>query len=535
MDRTASIDSEVDLLVLGGGITGAALAYEASSRGYETLLLEQNDFGSGTSAATGKLIHGGLRYLKKFEFGLVRESLRERRILSKIAPNFVYPFPTILPNPGIVERMGLMAYDLLSFDRNRGGNRQRLPGTRRIKGEAARALAPNSLENPASDVLRYFDCLCISPERLTLTFLKSAMNYGARAANYVEALRFLVKDNRVIGAIVKDKMSGKEHEVRARTVVNATGPWTQTLLNRSLEQSVPDPQTRSEGIYLVTRKLSEEMYLFVGRHGHFSFAPWNNHSLIGPTDTPYHGEVSKWAVSEQSINRFLEVINATADLKTPLRREDVLFAYGGLRPLAETGEDTYNASRRSDLHDHADDGMEGLITAAGGKYTTSRHFAEEIFSRVVKKVKKKAGPPLSEHQLLFGCSENVEDEIQELRQWAGLDERTADFLVRHYGTEARSLVSEAHGPNALGPINERGEILAQVIFAVRHEMALNVDDVLFRRTDIGWFGHPGKELMDQIIDIMGAELGWSAREANEQRNRAEGHYRFSDKPGDDLQ
>ncbi len=202
-------ETVVDMLVIGGGITGAAVAYEAASRGLRVALVEDQDFGGATSAATGKLIHGGLRYLKQFEIGLVRESLKERRILSDIAPNLIDVYPIVLPDSDLVVRLGLTAYDVLSFDRNRVEDPdKRIPRHRRH-----------------ADQSLYYDCLMISPERLTLAFIRSAAAAGALVSNYTRADELLTQGRRVVGAKVHDKFTGAQRVVRARVVVNATGPW----------------------------------------------------------------------------------------------------------------------------------------------------------------------------------------------------------------------------------------------------------------------------------------------------------------------
>lgn len=515
------VNTTLDCLIIGGGITGAALAYEAASRGYTTALIEKDDFGGATSAATGKLIHGGLRYLKQFELGLVRESLKERRILSNIAPNLVYPFPMILPKVGLVERLGLTAYDLLSFDRNRVWDAsKKIPGFKTLSRKDSRAAGPPSTHPPSGRAIRYYDCLCLSPERLTLAFIKSAAAHGAAVANYCRAQKLIIRNSCVLGAEVVDRLSGKTTQIHSRVTVNAAGPWTHDLLNTAAETKTPLPKMRSEGIYLVTRKLTDEMYLYVGDHGHFSFAPWRNHSLIGPTDTPYYGPVDKWRLTRESVDGFIETINRASGLKTPLTRADVKFVYGGLRPLAETGsDDTYNASRRSDLHDHEAEGILGLITAAGGKYTTSREFACQIFREIVRKVGKEAGPAITHDRHLYGCDiKDIEGFIPSAQAAdPGRPGPTMDYLIRHYGREYRSVLELAGRSPALAtPVNADGEILAQVLFALRHEMARSLTDIFFRRTGMGWLGHPGDRVIQEAAVLAAEELGWSDEKTDEE-------------------
>ncbi|MDR1118604.1 MAG: FAD-dependent oxidoreductase, partial [Bifidobacteriaceae bacterium] len=257
--RSAFAGEVVDLLVIGGGITGAALAYEAASRGLSTALVERGDFGGATSAATGKLIHGGLRYLKKLEVGLVRESLAERRNLMRIAPNLVSPVPIVLPHPGLVEHAGLTAYDLLAFDRNRLSDpSKRIPRHRPL---SRAQLDAYGLEDLRTGLL-YYDAMMLSPERLTLAFLRSAVAAGAQVANYTRAERLLVQSGRVAGAELLDVATGEAGMVRARVTVNATGSWAHDLLAATPATAAlagPPPRVRSEGIYLVTRKLSDVM------------------------------------------------------------------------------------------------------------------------------------------------------------------------------------------------------------------------------------------------------------------------------------
>ncbi|PKL34118.1 MAG: glycerol-3-phosphate dehydrogenase [Spirochaetae bacterium HGW-Spirochaetae-10] len=524
-------EGRYDVLVVGGGITGAAVAYEAASRGYTVALVEKSDFGGATSAATGKLIHGGLRYLKKFDIALVREALRERRILSDIAPNLVYPYPMVLPNPGLLERVGLIAYDLLSFDS--GWTRdpsKKIPWHKMIGKKALEKLGLGSLER----AIYFYDCIMISPERLTLAFVKSAVACGASVANYTKVERLIFDGRRVVGAEVRDLLAsggsdaegtgGSVYEIRADVVVNAAGPWTQDLLNRTKETETAMPKQRSEGIYLITRKLSDVMTLYVEKHGHFSFAPWRGHSMIGPTEKSYTGPVEDWKLTRESIVEFLDAINSSARLPEKLTLADVKFAYGGLRPLVESEGDTYSASRRSDLHDHAKDGIEGLITAAGGKYTTSRDFAVKIFKAIQKKIGKKAVASVSAKEALYACDIDrlpqtgaqargltVEQVIEEAkRRHSDLAANTVDYLMRHYGTDTETILGLARSNPAFARVLDAdGEIMAQIVFAVRHEMACSLADVFLRRTGLGTLGYPGAEVVQAVADVVAAELSWS--------------------------
>lgn len=503
-----------DVLVIGGGITGAALAYEAASRGCSVALVEADDFGAGTSAATGKLVHGGLRYLKQLQVGLVRESLRERRILCDIAPNLVHPYPIALPDAGLVERAGLTAYDVLSFDRNRVRDPgKRIPRHRAVTREEARAWGLD----PDGHALLYHDCTMPSPERLTLAFVRSAAAFGADVANHVRADRFVLEGTRVVGAQVTDVLTGASRELRARVVVNATGPFAHdVLMGTPATQRVagPRPPVRSEGIYLVTRRLTEVMTLHVTPHGHFSCAPWRGHSLIGPTEKPYRGEVKDWRLTRESIEDFLAAINAAHLLRVPIGWDDVLYAYGGLRPLTEVtaeGGDTYEASRASEHVDHAREGIEGLITVTGGKYTTARGFAEDTFGTVARKLGRRFGRCVSRRRPLDGCGTRPLEAYlaAAVAAHAEYPPETVRWLALQHGTDHGAVLALAEDDPQLGAVVDAdGEVLAQVVAAIRWEMARSLRDILLRRTGIGTLGHPGDEVLEAVSQVAARELAW---------------------------
>ncbi|TGK55937.1 glycerol-3-phosphate dehydrogenase/oxidase [Leptospira wolffii] len=507
----ADRQNRFDVVIIGGGITGAAAAYEAASRGYSVALLEKGDFGGATSSATGKLIHGGLRYLKRFDLSLVREALRERRILSNIAPNLVYPFPMVLANPGLLERMGLFVYDLLSFDRNRTWDKsKRIPSHKLLSKDEIRNKNLGNMEK----AIYFYDCIMLSPERLTLHFLKSAVRFGAKLSNYTKMDEFLWEGDRVVGVAATDTLNGNRMELRSDVVVNASGPWIQDLLNRDKRTETPLPKERSEGIYLITKKYFDVMTLHVGKKGHFSFAPWRNHNMIGPTEKAYYGSVEDWKLSRESILEFLDAINSSGLLPQKLGIEDVQFAYGGLRPLAETSGKggTYSASRKSELQDHGKEGIQGLITAGGGKYTTSRDFAEKIFSLIRKKIRKKPGPKISSRKHLEGCEiSDIESYLSESKKNnSDFSENTVDYLVRHYGTESETILDSARSSGDLARVlDEDGEILAQVFYALRYEMAKNLEDIFLRRTGLGTLGCPEDSVLESVAALAASELGWS--------------------------
>lgn len=503
VEGPATPATTVDVLVIGGGITGAAVAYEAASRGLRVALVEERDFGGATSAATGKLIHGGLRYLKQFEIRLVRESLAERRILSNIAPNLIDVYPIVLPDSDLIVRLGLTAYDLLSFDRNRVYDpAKRIPRHRRV----------------ARDQALYHDCLMISPERLTLAFVRSAAAAGGIVANHTRAEELLTLGSKVTGARVRDLLTGAAMEIRAGVVVNATGPWVfDTLAGSELTNGTagPAPAVRSEGIYLITRRLTDVMTLHVTPTGHFSCAPWRGHSMIGPTEKPYRGRPSDWRVTRDSVEEFLATINAAGLLPVTLGLDDVQHAYGGLRPLTEdAGGDTYHASRAAEVIDHGTaehGGIVGLISAAGGKYTTSRAFAQHVVKLAARKLNRPLAPSRTARTALHACGTGPIDPYvaASIARNRDFSPETVRYLARHHGTEHDGLLDMARTHPALGEILDAdGELLVQALVAVRHESARTLSDVLLRRTGLGTLGMPADRVVDAVARVVAAELGW---------------------------
>ncbi|MGV9669728.1 FAD-dependent oxidoreductase [Gordonia sp. NPDC003504] len=496
----------VDVLVIGGGITGAAVAYEAASRGLEVAVVERDDFGGATSAATGKLIHGGLRYLKQFDVRLVRESLAERRTLMSIAPNLVSPIGMVLPDPGIVERAGLTAYDLLSADRNRIADpTKHIPRHRILSHDALVARGLPSLDSGAL----FHDAMMAFPERLTLAFLRSAAAHGALLANGVGVETIIGGAGRVVGAHVRDHLSGRVGEVRARVTVNATGPWARDVLAASpiTEQLTgPEPTVRSEGIYLVTRELSPTMVLTVSGHRHFSFAPWRGLSLVGPTETPYHGAVDEWRLTRAAVVKFISAINEASMVPVHLDIDDVITAYGGLRPLTEqAGEDTYNASRASELVDHAKQGMAGIVSATGGKYTNSRAFAQKAVDSLARGAGLSVSPSTTATRLLVGCEGTRRSALTS----TALDATSVAIVEEIYGSDAPAVIGLAdERPELARAVTHDGIPLAALVHSARHESARSLTDLLIRRTGIGTAAPPTDDDLAEMARLAGAELGW---------------------------
>jgi len=517
--------SEYDIIVIGGGITGAAVAYDAASRGLTVALLEKNDFGSATSSVTSKLIHGGLRYLATMEYGLVRESLRERRTLENIAPNFVYPTPMMIAtsnakisNKKSVLKIGMIMYDILSFDKkNTWDPSKRIPCHRTLSREEVVSLEPNVKREGLTGAVVYYDCASIFPERLTLAFIKSAVKHGAHVANYSKVEEFIFNgDKKVTGVRGKDLLRNKSFEVTGSLVVNCGGPWADIILGYASKNIQGEQLRRSEGIHIITKKLiNSHVVGSITKDGrHFFLIPWRGHSLIGTTDKEYIGNPDDYKVTKESIMELLDDVNESFGNGRPIQYSDILYTYGGLRPLVEDQTaDVYESSRKYEIYDNEKDGFDGLITVEGGKYTTSRNLAENVVDLLEKKINRPHGKVITDKEYL-ACSE-IKDMHAFMQQFilenVDFPESTLEYIGRIYGTEAPKILEIARMKKEYAePLNADGEMPAQVIYAVRVEMAKTLMDIVFRRTGICSLGNPGDNVLLKVAKTAAKELKWTA-------------------------
>lgn len=524
-------DRDYDIIVIGGGITGAAVAYDAATRGYSVALIEKNDFGGATSAATSKMIHGGLRYLINAELGLVRESLKERRILENIAPNFVYPVPNMITNNTqsftnrkYIIKIAMILYDLLSFDKGWTWDKnKRLPLHRTISAKKVLKIEPNVKKESLTGASIYYDCLSIFPERLTLAFIKSAISNGADVANYTKVEGFLFNgEKRVTGVKVKDLIRNRSKEVKAAIIINCGGPWADIVLGLASNKGSNKHIKRSEGIHIITKKLVNEHVVtsITPKGRHFFLIPWRNHSLIGTTDKEYVGSPDEYRVTKKNIMELIEEVNSSFGNGSKILYSDILHAYGGLRPLVEEQtENVYETSRKYEIYDNAKDGLDGLLTVEGGKYTTSRNLAEQAVNKIQQKLKHPRKKTSTHRRFLYGSEiKDIRDYIDRfVKENSDFPANTLEYLARNYGTEASRVLDIARTSKELAvPLNADGEILAQVVYAIRDEMAETLGDIMFRRTGFGTLGNPGREVINKISRVAAKELKWNDTRRNKE-------------------
>jgi glycerol-3-phosphate dehydrogenase len=488
--RTASLmrmaEDRFDVLVIGGGITGVGIALDAAARGLSVALVEKDDFAAGTSGRSSRLVHGGLRYLEHGEFGLVRESLRERGILYRLAPHLVRPVPMYMLAGDLrrraTYRAGLTAYEALAAGRNIGYH---------TSVSAARVAEAIPGLGGRSRGFRYFECQ-VDDARLTIEVARAAHAAGARLANHARVTG-LLGGGRVTGAAVTDEMTGLGFEVRARTVVNATGIWAERVADLA-SGSAGLHLRPSKGVHLVfapgaVRTTAAVVAPSAAHDGRYIFiVPWEDRVYAGTTDTPYQGDLDAPAVGDADRDYILA---AVAGLFPGVTGRDVVASWAGLRPLL--GQDDAGDAKSSDLsRKHAVfPGPFGLYTITGGKLTTYRAMAEDLVDRVAAELGG-AGPcrtreiPLGLHGAAAAAVRLARDEVRRL----GLPPRTAVRLVQRYGDDWRQATQLIGEDLTLGePVADGLPVLGvEVSLARSREMALTEEDIYVRRTRLTTLG-----------------------------------------------
>ncbi|MEU8819747.1 glycerol-3-phosphate dehydrogenase/oxidase [Actinoplanes sp. NPDC048796] len=520
-----SAGPELDVLVVGGGVVGAGAALDAATRGLSVGLLEARDFASGTSSRSSKLIHGGLRYLEMLDFGLVREALRERGLLiQRLAPHLVRPVPFLYPlQHRAWERLyvgaGIALYDTLALSGWGAGlpRHRHLSRTEALK--AFPALRPESLVG----AIRYFDAQ-VDDARHTMFLVRTAAAYGAQIAPRTEVIAFLREGRRVVGVRARDAETGAEMEIRARTVINATGVWTSDIQSLMKGERGQFKITASKGIHLVVprEKITGSTGMILRTATSVLFViPWDRHWIIGTTDTPWNLDKAHPSVSAQDVGYLLDEVNKA--LATPLTRDDVQGVYAGLRPLLSADAATTAKLSR----EHAVDRLApGLVLVAGGKYTTYRVMAADAVDAAVADLDTRVPESCTDQVPLLGAAgyRAAWNRRSQLARRAGLPVSRIEHLLQRYGTLAEEVLALIDAEPALGePLAGAGDYLAaEVVYAVTHEGARHLDDVLTRRTRIS-IETPdrGVTAARATAALIAAPLGWSPAERETEIGRYE--------------
>jgi glycerol-3-phosphate dehydrogenase len=540
-DLRGLADTVFDLVVVGAGFYGAVAAWDAVSRGLSVALIDKGDFGSGTSFNNLKTLHGGLRSLQALNFGQMRLFIRERRALARVAPHLVQPLPFVIPTyadprrSAALMRVALAINDIVSSDRHQGleDPSLHLPDGRLVSREECLHLNP--VVDPAGvrGGAMWHDYQMHNPDRMTFSFVASAAHAGARAANYVHAKSFLRDGSRVIGVQVEDQLSAERFDIRGSVVLNAAGPWASPLLE-TLATPISRPAAKlSRAMNLVTRDV-------VGAHacggladGRFLFlVPWRDVSVVGTSHDAHEGGPEALNVTRWDVEAFLKDARQ-AFPQARLTSADVRLVHRGLLPMVSGHETHVRLLRESTVVDHRRDGVPGVVTMFGVRYTTARATAQEAIDTVFR-VRGAESPPAcctASRSVIGGNIADKRSFIAEAcaRHNPDLSDATLRRLALTYGTiYDRVLAIIADHPDLARPIGHSCAVTgAEIVFAVRHEAAMKLTDALIRRTEAGSAGHPGSDAVARAADIMAEELRWDAVRREREVEEVAEFYRLS--------
>lgn len=515
--RTAALEAmeseELDILVIGGGVTGTGAALDAVTRGLNTGLVEMRDWASGTSSRSTKLLHGGLRYLEMLDFGLVREALRERGlVMQKLAPYLTRPIPFIYPltHKGW-ERLyvgsGILLYDVMAKEK---GASKGVPNHKHLSKSTIMKLFPGLDPDVCVGAIRYYDGQ-VDDARHTMLLARTAAAHGAHVASRAQVTELLRDAGRVIGAVVRDLETGKDYSVRARAVINATGVWTdemQQLLGEEGEFTVK----ASKGIHiLVPRdriKAKVGMILRTPTSVLFTI-PWHDHWIIGTTDTEYDLDKTDPTASAEDIDYVLGQANRV--LKQKLTKDDIVGTYAGLRPLVAGQANTTAKLSREHL---VIETTPGMIVVAGGKYTTYRVMAYDTVDAALESMNKQAEPCITKEVPIVGVDgyHAAWNRRELMAEKAGLHVGRIEHLLKRYGSLSEDVLALGEDDaSLLEPLPGADNYLkAEVVYSTREEGALHLEDVLVRRSHINMeVQDRGREAAPVVADLMGKVLGWS--------------------------
>ncbi len=518
---------EFDVLIVGGGIHGAAVAREASRQGFKTALIEMNDFGHSTSFNSMKVIHGGLRYLQHCNLKRIRQSVRSRKIMQNIAPHLLKTVPFLVPTYGYgiksknAMRVAFSINDMISFDRNFNiASQNYIPGGKVIDKKEVLRILPGINKEKLTGGAIWYEAVVQNTERVLLEFLYHAYNYDFTAANYVEAIELINGDNGIKGVKVKDLINSNEFNIYAKIFVNAVGPWF-NLIQKSLNLTKKPKIELTKAVNIIINKKIFSEYS-VGLEGKesfsdtdafikrgkrlFFFVPIENYTMIGTSYKLYNGDINDFGVSKEDIQEIIDEVNYLYP-SIELTFNDVSFYHAGLLPLEKTtGLDNIQAERHSTIYDYEDENnLKNLFSIKSVKYTTAPVIAEDV----VKMIKKKIKPYHSYTKM---------NKAEAKKIVADITQEIAKCLRDKYGSHSNEIFEIINeNKNYLSLVSDDPPIItAEIIHAVRNEMAFTLKDVVLRRTSMGMLKCPSLDSIINTASIISSELGWDkTKEASE--------------------
>ncbi|MFQ5582955.1 MAG: FAD-dependent oxidoreductase [Calditrichia bacterium] len=532
-------NKEFDVVIVGGGMFGVCAAWEAAQRGLSAALIERGDFCQATSANHFKMVHGGIRYLQHGDIYRIRESSRERSSFLRIAPHLVQPLPIVIPAYGHgmkgkeILGAGMFLYDVFTADRNRGISdpARKIPRGRFISKKEVMELFPGVKSEGLTGAAVFCDAQMYNPPRLALSFLLSAVDSGAAAANYLEVFDFIRQGDKICGVKARDVFSGDEVEVRGKFVLNTAGPWAANLLENSMGIEIkPKPAFSRDAAFVVKRKptsnnaltatlKTKDVDAILDRGGrHVFIVPWidREYTLIGVWHIVWGKDKDNIYVTEKELQGFIdEVTEAYPGLELSLN--DVSMVNTGLTLFGESkpGSTRMSFGKRSRLVDHEKThSIQGIFTLIGVRATVARGMAEKVIGQIASRIGKTVAKSTTEKTPLYGGNiENFGEMLQaaEGNKPAPLTDKSIVALAHNHGSEYHRVLEYLEKNPEWGTTVGKSHVLkAEIIHAIRREMAVTLSDIVFRRTDLGTAGDPGMEAIKESAELMANELNWTA-------------------------
>ncbi|CAB4884133.1 unannotated protein [freshwater metagenome] len=510
----ALASEEFDIIVIGGGVTGAGAVLDAASRGLKVALVEARDLASGTSSRSSKLIHGGLRYLEQYDFKLVREALHERELMvSTLSPHLVKPVGFLYPlHEKLKDRTyvgaGLALYDVLR------GFQRALPWHKHLSAKKIAEIAPSLRQDIVTGAIKYYDAQ-VDDARHTMTIIRTARRQGATIATRVEVNQLLRDGKKVVGVEAIDTVSGKKIKVRAKSVVMCAGIWSDEM-HANFGLTPGYGVTMSKGVHIVLpgHAVKSNTGIILKTEVSVLFLiPWGNQWIVGTTDTPYDGDRAQPHATSADVQYILDQANKVLDPQ--LKREDIIGVYAGLRPLVANtkGSATTKLSR-----EHTTDrSAPGFVSIAGGKYTTYRVMGKDAIDLAVTDLRRLVSDSITEKLPLVGADGYfalVQQSAQIAREF-NIDEKSVVHLLNRYGSLISEVLELIEDDKKLAKQLCEGlpYLKAEIVYAATHEGAMSVDDVISRRTRLAFEApQAGLELVDEIASLIAPVLGWGAAE-----------------------
>ncbi len=534
-------DTRFDVVVVGAGFYGVTVAWDAAQRGLSVAIIDKDDFGAATSFNNLKTLHGGLRSLQSLNFREMRLFIRERRALARILPHLVRPLPFVVATTrhpkrsALAMRLALALNDAVARDRNQGladPGTHLPPSTMVSKDEALRlnpVIAPDGVTGGAI----WHDYQMISTDRVTLSFLLSAVDAGTAAANYVRATGFIREGKRILGVQAEDRLTGERFDIRSAVVVNAAGPWAASLLDDLPRAAKGTPPPRlSRAMNVVTRKVVDSHACGGMAAGRYLFlVPWRDVSMLGTSHDVFDGSPDQLKVTRWDLEAFLKEAREAFPM-AGLTAADVRLVHRGLLPMVAGNGSHVRLLKESQVTDHSRHGLSGLVSVFGVRYTTARHTAEQAVDAVFRALGHATPPPCrtAETPLLGGSINHVGNFLKAvlLRDIDGIAPPTLRRIAATYGTGYDRVLQIARDIPALArPLGRSCDVLgAEILYAARREMAMKLGDAVVRRTEAGAAGHPGADALEHAAAIMARAHAWDEWRTRSEVSEVEAFYRL---------